>query len=188
VADLPYGRGLCIGATRVSRREGRRYDGRVRHSGVSPAKRLLFVCTGNICRSPLAEAIFRHQVEQAGRASDFELDSAGTHGYHEGERADARARAVGAARGVAVTSIAREVRDSDFKRFDLILAMDRGHLHELRGRCPVPLRDKIRLMREFGEPTGGDVPDPYYSDDGAFEVVFDILDGCCRGLLAELTR
>ena len=182
VADYASGPRECRAAQR------RRYDGRVRHSGVSPAKRLLFVCTGNICRSPLAEAIFRHQVEQAGRASDFELDSAGTHGYHEGERADARARAVGAARGVAVTSIARVVRDSDFKRFDLILAMDRGHLSELRGRCPVPLRDKIRLMREFGEPTGGDVPDPYYSDDGAFEEVFDILDGCCRGLLAELTR
>ena len=161
---------------------------RVRHPGVSPARRLLFVCTGNICRSPLAEAIFRHQAEQAGRASDFELDSAGTHGYHEGEPADPRARRVGAARGVAVTSIAREVRDSDFGHFDLILAMDRGHLRELRGRCPAPLRDKIRLMREFGEPAGGDVPDPYYSDDGAFEEVFDLLDGCCRGLLAELTR
>jgi protein-tyrosine phosphatase len=172
----------------VSRRERRRYDGRVRYSGVSAAKRLLFVCTGNICRSPLAEAIFRHEAERAGRAADFELDSAGTHGYHEGEPADARARAVGAARGVAVTSIAREVRDSDFKHFDLILALDGGHLRELRGRCPAPLRDKIRLMREFGEPPGGDVPDPYYSDDEAFEEVFDLLQGCCRGLLAELTR
>jgi len=161
---------------------------RVRHPGVSPAKRLLFVCTGNICRSPLAEAIFRHRAEQSGRASDFEIDSAGTHGYHEGEPADARARRVGAARGVAVTSIAREVRDSDFRHFDLILAMDRGHLRELRGRCPAPLRDKLRLMREFGDPPGGDVPDPYYSDDGAFQEVFDLLDGCCRGLLAELTR
>jgi len=160
----------------------------MRHAGVSPAKRLLFVCTGNICRSPLAEAIFRHQAEQAGRGSDFEVDSAGTHGYHEGEAADLRARRVGALHGVAVTSIAREVRDSDFKRFDLILALDRGHLRELRARCPVPLRDRIRLMREFGAPPGGDVPDPYYSDDGAFEEVFDILDGCCRGLLAELTR
>ena len=160
----------------------------MRHAGVSPAKRLLFVCTGNICRSPLAEAIFRHQAEQAGRGSDFEVDSAGTHGYHEGEPADPRARRVGAARGVAVTSIAREVRDSDFKRFDLILALDRGHLRDLQRRCPAPLRDKIRLMRDFGDPPGGDVPDPYYSGEEAFEEVFDLLDGCCRGLLAELTR
>jgi protein-tyrosine phosphatase len=160
----------------------------VRHPDVPPARRLLFVCSGNICRSPLAEAIFRHQAERAGRASDFELDSAGTHGYHEGEPADPRARRVGAARGVAVTSIAREVRESDFGHFDLILAMDRGHLRELRARCPAPLRDRIRLMREFGDPPGGDVPDPYYSDGGAFEEVFDLLDGCCQGLLAELTR
>ena len=160
----------------------------MRHAGTSPAKRLLFVCTGNICRSPLAEAIFRHQAERAGRGADFQIDSAGTHGYHEGEPADARARRVGAARGVAVTSIAREVREADFREFDLILAMDRGHLRELRALCPAPLRERIRLMREFGEPRGGDVPDPYYSDDGAFEQVFDLLDGCCRGLLASLER
>ena len=115
----------------------------VRHPDVSSPKRLLFVCSGNICRSPLAEAIFRHQAKQAGRASDFELDSAGTHGYHEGEPADPRARRAGAVRGVAVTSIAREVRDSDFGHFDLILAMDRGHLRELRGRCPAPLRSPL---------------------------------------------
>src|SRR5574341_189987 len=148
---------------------------RVGDSRDTRAKRLLFVCTGNICRSPLAEAIFRHQAEQAGRAADFEVDSAGTHDYHVGERADARARRVGEGRGVAVTSRARELRDADFQRFDLILAMDRGHLRELRGRCPVPLRDRIRLMREFGEPAGGDVPDPYYSGEEAFEEVFDLL-------------
>ena len=151
-------------------------------------KRLLFVCTGNICRSPLAEAIFRRQADLAGRGADFEVDSAGTHGYHEGEPADVRARRVGAARGVSVTSIAREVRDADFERFDLILALDRGHLRELRRRCPPPLRDRIRLLRDFGEPPGGDVPDPYYAGDDAFDEVFDLLDVCCRGLLAELTR
>jgi protein-tyrosine phosphatase len=157
-------------------------------NGLSRARRLLFVCTGNICRSPLAEAIFRYQAEQAGHGARFQVDSAGTHGYHVGEPADARARNVGRLRGVAVSSIAREVEDSDFERFDLILAMDRGHLRELRARCPSPLRDRVRLMREFGEPPGGDVPDPYYSGERAFEEVFDLLDGCCRRLLAELLR
>ncbi len=149
-------------------------------------KRILFVCTGNICRSPLAEAIFAHQARAAGRGGEFEVDSAGTHAYHEGDRADPRARRVGAARGVDVASIAREIRDSDFERFDLILAMDRGHVRELRRRCPEPLRERIRLMGELvGEP-GGDVPDPYYQDQEAFEEVFDLLDGYTRRLLAQL--
>lgn len=163
------------------------------HAGVPPATdppaiplRLLFVCSGNICRSPLAEAIFRHQAAQAGRAGEFEVDSAGTHAYHEGQPADPRARRVGRLHGVAVTSIAREVEARDFERFDLILAMDRGHLRELKARCPAPLRDRIRLMREFADPPGGDVPDPYYSGDEAFDTLFDLLDGCCRRLLTEL--
>ena len=149
--------------------------------------RLLFVCTGNICRSPLGEAIFRHQAEQAGRGSEFEVDSAGTHDYHEGEPADPRARRVGKARGVAVTSIARKVVAADFERFDLILAMDNGHLRELRRRCPAELRDRIRLMGDFDDCGGSpDVPDPYYSDEQAFVLVFEMLDRCNRRLLSEL--
>jgi protein-tyrosine phosphatase len=154
--------------------------------GTKP-RRLLFVCTGNICRSPLAEAIFRHQAEAAGRGAEFELDSAGTHDYHDGERADPRARRVGQERGVPVTSIAREVQPADFERFDLILAMDRSHLRELQRRCPAPLRERIRLMGEWcdsDEPP--DVPDPYYSNDQAFVEVFELLDRCSRRLLAEL--
>ena len=155
----------------------------------SRPRRLLFVCTGNICRSPLAEAIFRHRAEQAGRGGEFEIDSAGTHDYHEGEEADPRARRVGEDRGVPVTSIARRVEDSDFEGFDLLLAMDRGHRRDLRARCPEPLRDRIRLMREFDAPAGElDVPDPYYSNDQAFVRVYEMLDRCCRNLLQDLSR
>ena len=155
----------------------------------SRPRRLLFVCTGNICRSPLGEALFRHHAEQAGHGSEFEIDSAGTHDYHEGEKADPRARRVGQDRGVPVTSIARIVEDSDFERFDLILAMDRGHRRDLRARCPERLRDRIRLMREFDKPAGElDVPDPYYSNEQAFVRVYDMLDRCCRNLLQDLTQ
>jgi low molecular weight protein-tyrosine phosphatase len=153
-------------------------------------RRLLFVCSGNICRSPLAEAIFRRLAEDAGRSGEFEVDSAGTHGWHEGDPADPRARKVGKRHGVDVTSTARPVVRQDFERFDLILAMDRGHFRELRARCPPALHDRIRLMREFDvpHPRDLDVPDPYYSDEKAFETVFDILDRSCRGLLGELAK
>lgn len=150
-------------------------------------RRLLFVCTGNICRSPLGEAIFRQRAAEAGLADRFEIDSAGTHGWHEGEQADPRARRVGQRRGAPVTSVARAVAAADFERFDLILAMDRGHLRELRRRCPPPLRDRIRLMREWDD-SEDDVPDPYYDGEEAFERVFEMLDVCCRNLLVELAR
>jgi len=155
-------------------------------TGASRPVRVLFVCSGNICRSPLAEAIFRKQAADAGHGGAFEVDSAGTHAYHEGEPADPRARRVGRRHGVDVTSIAREVDERDFERFDLILAMDRGHLRQLRARCPEALRGRIRLMRDFGDPRGGDVPDPYYAGEAAFEEVYDLLEGCCQGLLREL--
>jgi protein-tyrosine phosphatase len=160
-------------------------------TSLSPAPhplRLLFVCSGNICRSPLGEAIFRHLAVEAGLEERFEVDSAGTHGWHDGEPADPRARRLGKRRGVPVTSIARAVESQDFERFDLILAMDRGHLRELQRRCPPDRRERIRLMRDFERPggRGQDVPDPYYSGEEAFEEVFDLLEGCCRGLLEEL--
>jgi protein-tyrosine phosphatase len=152
--------------------------------------RVLFVCSGNICRSPLAEAIFRHQAEEAGLLGRFVIDSAGMHGWHEGEPADPRARRVAEKHGVEVTSIARPIADEDFERFDLILAMDRSHLRELRARCPPSLRSRIRLMRTFDGASSGerDVPDPYYDREEAFERVFEQLDICCRNLLAELRR
>jgi low molecular weight protein-tyrosine phosphatase len=150
-------------------------------------RRLLFVCSGNICRSPLAEAVFRDLARKRGVHDHFQVDSAGTHGWHEGEPADARARSVGAAHGLSVDSIARPVKTSDFESFGLILAMDHGHLRELRSRCPAAHRGKIRLLREFdGEDTPGDVPDPYYDGVEAFESVYRLLDASCRRLLDAL--
>lgn len=150
-------------------------------------RRLLFVCSGNICRSPLAEALFRHFAQGEGLDDRFELDSAGTHNLHEGDQADPRTRRVGERHGVTVDSIARPVKASDFRQFDLILAMDRGHLRELRARAPQAERDKIRLMRDFDEPgSEADVPDPYYGGEKGFEEIFGMLSTCCRNLLAAL--
>jgi len=151
-----------------------------------PPKRVLFVCSGNICRSPLGEAIFRQQAEEAGLGERFFVDSAGTHGWHEGEPADPRARRVGQRHGVKVTSLARPVVDGDFPAFDVIVAMDRGHFRELRARCPPALRERIRLMREGDG--GGDVPDPYYDGEEAFEHVYEMLVGCCQRLLDDLGK
>jgi low molecular weight protein-tyrosine phosphatase len=151
--------------------------------------RVLFVCSGNICRSPLAAAVFSHLAKAQGLEHSFQVDSAGTHGWHEGEPADPRARRVAGKHGIPMESMARPVKTADFENFDLILAMDRGHLRELQSRCPAAHRDKIRLMRHFDTSKGGlDVPDPYYDDMEAFEEVFAILRRCCLNLLHELQR
>lgn len=152
-----------------------------------PQRRVLFVCTGNICRSPLAEAVFKDQLGRRGLEHRYEVDSAGTHGWHEGEPADPRTIGVGAKHGLRVDSTARGLRDEDFDRFDVLVAMDRGHLREMRARCPKPLRGKLLLMPEY-DPKGAidDVPDPYYGGIEGFEEVYRILDRCCRGLLEAL--
>ena len=151
--------------------------------------RLLFVCSGNICRSPLAEAVFRRRAAEMGIAARFVVDSAGMHGYHAGERADPRTRAVGRRYGIEVTSIAREVTREDFERFDLIVAMDRGHERQLLAMAGREHAAKVRLMRDFdaGE-KGLDVPDPYYDGERAFEDVYRIVDAATRGLLASLVE
>ena len=149
--------------------------------------RILFVCSGNICRSPLAEALFKRQAEEAGLSARFHVDSAGTHDYHEGQPADPRACRVGQRYGLSVTSIARPVVDEDFERFDLIVAMDRGHRRELRARAGRAREGKIRLMRDFDPGSvGHDVPDPYYDGEPEFEKVLSILEPACRGLLESL--
>ncbi len=149
--------------------------------------RILFVCSGNICRSPLAEAMFNKKAGDAGLADRFAVDSAGTHGFHEGEPADPRARKVGKRHGLDVTSIARPVTAQDFDAFDIIVAMDRGHRRELRTRAGHDREGKIRLMRDFDpDSVGQDVPDPYYEGEPAFERVVRILEPACEGLLESL--
>lgn len=150
--------------------------------------RLLFVCLGNICRSPTAEGVMRSIVLAEGLGGWIELDSAGTGSWHVGSPPDSRARAAAARRGVELTGTARQVDRGDFERFDLILAMDSSNLGELRAIAPVQLRGKVRLLREFDPDADGDldVPDPYYGAAGGFEEVFDLVQAACGGLLEEI--
>jgi len=156
---------------------------------MSSPRRLLFVCTGNICRSPMAEALFLAYSRERSREGEFEVDSAGLGAWHVGDLADPRTRKVGERHGVPVTSIARQIQPADFDRFDLILAMDRGHLSDLKSVCPREQRHKLKLMRDW-DPAhrGADVDDPYYGGLEGFERMFDVLSVCCRNLLEELVR
>lgn len=149
--------------------------------------RVLFVCLGNICRSPAAEAAFRHVVEEAGLSDAFEIDSAGTGDWHVGEQADPRMRAAARRRGMPVRSIARQVGREDFERFDYIFAMDGTNLRALQRIAPPTSRAKIHLFREFDpEERGGDVPDPYYGGADGFDLVLDIVTRTARALVDEL--
>jgi protein-tyrosine phosphatase len=154
--------------------------------------RLLFVCMGNICRSPTAEGVMLEVLRKDGLHSRVEVDSAGTGGWHIGEPADRRARAAARRRGIELTGTARQVRPADLDHFDLVLAADgsnRRELLRLAGDDP-QRRAKVRLLREFDDSAvqSGDldVPDPYYGDGDGFERVLDIVEAACRGLLAEL--
>jgi protein-tyrosine phosphatase len=153
--------------------------------------RLLFVCLGNICRSPSAEGVMRALVLEAGLEDRVELDSAGTGGWHVGSPPDERATAAAAARGIALGGSARRVRGDDFDDFDLILAMDRSNLSDLRELARSEhQRDKVKLLREFDPASEGvedlDVPDPYYGAAGGFEEVLDLVHAACSGLLQQL--
>lgn len=152
-------------------------------------RRLLFVCSGNICRSPMGEALFEAFARERGVGDRFEVDSAGLGNWHVGDLADPRTRKVGSRHGVPVKSVARQIQPSDFERFDLILAMDRGHLQDLRALCPPKQREKIRLMREWDpQEPGADVDDPYYGGLDGFEHMFEVLSLSCRKLLDELVQ
>jgi len=142
--------------------------------------RILFVCMGNICRSPTAEGVMRRLIEDEGL--DIEVDSAGTGGWHAGEPPDERATMAAQRRGVTLAGAARQVKQSDFRRFDLLVAMDRGNLRDLLDLAPdEEAREKVRLLVP-----DADVPDPYYGGDRGFETVLDMVESACRELLDEL--
>jgi protein-tyrosine phosphatase len=153
--------------------------------------RVCFVCLGNICRSPTAEGIMLHLVEQAGLHKGFTIESAGTGGYHVGEEPDPRSMRTARARGVHLPSRARKFEVSDFARFDYVLAMDGDNLSFLQALAPdVSARAKVRLLRGFDaeSPTDAGVPDPYYGAGDGFERVFDICMAACRGFLTQLGK
>ena len=150
-----------------------------------------FVCMGNICRSPTAEAVMRHLVVEAGLEDAIAIDSAGTGDWHVGEERDRRSRAVAKRRGMPITGPARQFVRADFHRFDLVLALDEENAHDLRRLAPTDeARAKIRLLREFDTSAapGAEVPDPYYGGPEGFDLVFDICLAACRGLLEHLRR
>jgi len=154
------------------------------------AARVLFVCMGNICRSPTAEGVFRHYLRTQAPDLDVEIDSAGTHDYHVGEPPDPRTVKAAAKRGIDLSSLrARQVQDADFERFDLILAMDQLNHSTLLGRSAPWQHARIRLLLEFAADAGRqDVPDPYYGGEPGFEMVLDLVEQASVGLVGELRR
>ena len=142
--------------------------------------KVLFVCTGNICRSPTAEAVLRELSNSKG--VQLHVESRGTHDYHVGQPPDERSLSHAQRRGYDLSAQrARQISPGDFEDFDLILAMDHGHLRILERMCPAGQRGKLRLFLH-----GRDVPDPYYGGAAGFEEVLDLVEAACRGLLTEL--
>lgn len=154
----------------------------------TPAYAILFVCTGNICRSPTAHGVLLARLEQAGLAGRVQVDSAGTHGYHTGEPPDERSQAHAARRGYDLSGLrARPVMAEDFEQYDLILAMDGGHLELLTERCPPALRPRLQRFTAWcTQHQTRDVPDPYYGGPQGFEHVLDLVEDGCAGLLAHV--
>ncbi len=150
---------------------------------------ILFVCMGNICRSPSGEGVFQHYVAAKGYADQFDIDSAGTIAYHTGEPADARMREVAARRGYQLSSCARKVTEQDLDTFDLVVAMDRDNLNEMESMLNGP-RQHVRLLGTFldsylGNDEAPCVPDPYYGGTAGFEQVLDMIESACPMLMSH---
>ncbi len=160
---------------------------------MSISQRVLFVCLGNICRSPAAEGVFLQHLEQAGLQHRYAVDSAGTGAWHVGKPADARMRSAAASRGIALTSRARQLEPADLGRFDRILTMDADNLAAVEAlarsqppgaKCAV-IEPLVRHCRRL---SANEVPDPYYGGEEGFELVLDLLDDACEGLLLALEQ
>ncbi len=145
---------------------------------------LLFVCTGNICRSPTAEGVFREFLRRNSLEKSVRADSAGTHGYHVGDAPDRRATAHALRRGYDISALrARQVTRADFDAFDLVLAMDRSHFRFMEGLCAAEHRHKLKLFLDFAGIEEAEVPDPYYGGSDGFEQVLDMVEAASRGLV-----
>ncbi|MBT0961372.1 low molecular weight protein-tyrosine-phosphatase [Denitromonas iodatirespirans] len=154
----------------------------------SVSQRILFVCTGNICRSPTAEAVARHWLRMVGLDGVVSVDSAGIQGSHVGEAPDPRSQRAAAIRGYDLSrQRARKLTEADFAEFDLLLAMDRGHLRAMQHKCPPEHQAKLRLFLSFApECDRQDVPDPYYGAGHGFDEVLDLCESGVQGLLDTL--
>lgn len=155
--------------------------------------RLLFVCLGNICRSPTAEGVMRHLLVEEGLVEAVELDSAGTGDWHVGHAPDHRSAGAAASRGIELTGQARQVVSADFESYDLILAMDRSNHDDLLTLAPdEDARERVRLLREYDPEAIAagelEVPDPYYGGDDGFEDVLDLVTRACQGLIEAEVR
>ncbi|MEW4982252.1 MAG: low molecular weight protein-tyrosine-phosphatase [Cycloclasticus sp.] len=152
--------------------------------------KVLFICMGNICRSPTAHGIFRQMLAAKGLQDLIEVDSAGTHAYHVGKKPDQRSMQMATLRGVDLSDLrARQLDDYDFEEFDYLLVADEDNYYLTREACPLEYRHKIKYMLDFAtRSTIKEVPDPYFGQGNGFERVFDLLEDACEGLLIELEK
>lgn len=148
---------------------------------------VLFVCMGNICRSPTAHGVFESLVQNAGLSTRISVDSAGTHAWHIGKLPDARARDAALGRGYDLSGQrARQVTQQDFSAFEYVIAMDNSNIRELHSVAAGVNTDRISLLLSFDGKPQAEVPDPYYGDGDGFDVVLDLVEASCRGLLGEI--
>lgn len=155
--------------------------------GRGSSMRLLFVCTGNICRSPTAEGVVRQLARDRPDLPALEVESAGITGYHVGEPPDPRARGAAAQRGYDLgPGTARKLARTDFQRFDLLLAMDKGHLRQMQRLAPDSRRDRVRLFLDFANTPAREIPDPYYGGAESFETMLDLIEAGAHGLLTAI--